>query len=89
MAGPASSSNNPGPATVTGNDYAGGASPYYVGVQASSLVGFYGTTPVVQRATGATHSTSGAATSSSFGATQSAIMVEIMNTLIGLGIWAP
>lgn len=88
MAGPASSSNNPGPAVVTGNDFAGGASPYYVGVATTSLVGFYGTTPVVQRATASTHSTSNAASSSAFGASQSGIMVEIMNTLIALGIWA-
>ncbi|MDE2105123.1 MAG: hypothetical protein KGL39_48290 [Patescibacteria group bacterium] len=88
MAGPASSSNNPGPATLTGNDYAGGASPYQVGIQASSLVGFYGVTPVVQRATASTHSTSNAASSSAFGASQSAVLVEIMNTLISLGIWA-
>ena len=80
--------SNPGPATVTGNDYAGGASPYYVGSSTTSLVGFYGVTPVVQRATAASHSSTGAATSSSFGATQSAIMMEIMATLIALGVWA-
>lgn len=79
---------NPGPAVTTGNDYLGGGTPLYLGAATTDLVGFYGTTPVVQRATGATHSTTGAATSSSFGATQSAIMVEIMNTLIALGIWA-
>jgi len=45
-------------------------------------------TPVVQRATASTHSTSNAASSSAFGAAQSAILVEIMNTLIALGIWA-
>lgn len=82
------SSTNPGPAITTGNDYAGGASPYVIGPAAASLVGFYGATPVVQRATASTHSTSNAASSSAFGAAQSAIMVEIMNTLIALGIWA-
>ena len=80
--------SNPGPATTTGNDYLGGGSPVYVGAATTDLVGFYGATPVVQRATGASHSTSGAATSSSFGATQSAILTEVMNTLIALGIWA-
>lgn len=82
------SSTNPGPAVTTGNDYLGGGTPQWIGTTTSDLVGFYGVTPVVQRATASTHSTSNAATSSSFGASQSAIMVEIMNTLISLGIWA-
>jgi len=82
------SSSNPGPAVTTGNDYLGGGTPQWIGTQASDLVGFYGVTPVVQRATASTHSTSNAASSSAFGAAQSAILVEIMNTLIALGIWA-
>ena len=80
--------SNPGPASTTGNDYLGGGTPQYVGAAATDLVGFYGATPVVQRATASTHSTSNAASSSAFGAAQSAILVEIMNTLIALGIWA-
>ena len=50
--------------------------------------GVYGATPVVQRATATTHTTTNAAVSSSFGATQLAILQEIMNTLIALGFWA-
>ncbi len=83
---------NPGPSVTTGNDYLYGGDAAG-GVQlgsslATSTVGFYGATPVVQRATASTHSTSNAASSSAFGAAQSAILVEIMNTLIALGIWA-
>lgn len=52
-------------------------------------VGFYGKVPVVQRPySSAVHATSGYVSSASFGATQLAIVVEIANTLVGLGIWA-
>ena len=52
-------------------------------------VGFYGKVPVVQRPySSAVHATSGYVSSGSFGATQLAIVVEIANTLVGLGIWA-
>ncbi len=40
--------SNPGPATTTGNDYAGGASPYVLGSSATAKVGAFGATPVVQ-----------------------------------------
>lgn len=40
--------SNPGPASTTGSTNSGGASPYQVGVSASSLVGFFGTTPRAQ-----------------------------------------
>ncbi len=60
-----------------------------VGQSASDKVGFYGTTPVVQRAySSAVHATSALAVSSSFGATQLAALQEIQKTLIGLGVWA-
>jgi hypothetical protein len=59
-----------------------------LGNSASDLVGFYGTTPVVQRATATTHTTTNMVTSASFGATQVAIVQEIMNTLIANGLWA-
>lgn len=59
------------------------------GTAASDKIGFYGKVPVVQRAySSAVHATSGMASSASFGATQLAIVVEIANTLVGLGIWA-
>lgn len=56
---------------------------------ADALVGFYGKVPVVQRPySSAVHATSAASSSSDFGATQLAILQEVMNTFIGLGIWA-
>ena len=51
-------------------------------------IGFYGTTPVVQRATATTHTTTNVVTSASFGTLQVAQIQEIMNTLAGLGLWA-
>ena len=55
----------------------------------AAKVGFYGKVPVVQRPySSAVHATSGFVSSASFGATQLAIVVEIANTLVGLGIWA-
>lgn len=69
-----------------GNSASGG---FVVGQTASELVGFYGATPVAQRAfSSAVHATSGASVSSSFGATQLACLQEIQLTFIGLGIWA-
>jgi hypothetical protein len=60
-----------------------------MGKSASKKVGFYGKTPVIQRAySSAVHATSAASVSSSFGATQLAILQELMNTNIALGIWA-
>lgn len=55
----------------------------------SGKAGFYGKTPVVQRPfSSAVHCTSAASVSASFGATQLAILQEIQNTFVGLGIWA-
>ena len=59
-----------------------------VGDAAAEKVGFYGTTPVVQRATATTHTTTNVVTSASFGTLQVAQVQEIMNTLAGAGIWA-
>lgn len=59
------------------------------GKDASAKISFYGKVPVVQRAySSAVHATSAASVSASFGATQLAILQEIQNTLIGLGVWA-
>lgn len=49
---------------------------------------FYGATPVVQRATATTHTTTNVVTSASYGTLQVAQMQEVMNTLAGLGLWA-
>jgi len=58
------------------------------GGSAATTVGFYGATPVVQRATAATHTTTAVVTSASYGTLQVAQMQEVMNTLAGLGLWA-
>lgn len=59
-----------------------------IGSSASEKVGFYGATPVVQRATASTHTTTNVVTSASFGTLQVAQIQEIQNTLIAIGIWA-
>lgn len=56
------------------------------GQSATDLISFYGFTPVAQRAS-SVQASSNIATSASFGATQLAVIQEIMNTLTGLGIW--
>jgi hypothetical protein len=59
------------------------------GGAASDKLGYYGKVPVAQRAfSSAVHASSAASVSSSFGATQLAILQEIMNTLTALGVWA-
>lgn len=75
-------------ATYERLDY-GSADGCQIGGAASDKVGFYGKVPVVQRPySSAVHATSGASVSASFGATQLAILQEIQNTLVGLGVWA-
>ena len=60
-----------------------------VGKSASEKIAFYGAVPVIQRPySSAVHATSAASSSTDFGATQLAILQEIMDTLIGLGVWA-
>ena len=60
-----------------------------IGKSASEKVAFYGAVPVVQRTfSSAVHVSSNLAVSSSFGATQLAVVNEIQATLVGLGIWA-
>ena len=60
-----------------------------IGQSATEKIGFYGKVPVIRRPySSAVHATSGMASSASFGPTQLAIVVEIANTLTGLGIWA-
>ena len=54
--------------------------------KSGGTVGFYGKTPVTQRAS-SVQATSNLATSASFGATQLAAVQEIMNTLSSLGLW--
>ena len=54
--------------------------------KSGGTVGFYGKTPVTQRAS-SVQATSNLATSASFGATQLAAVQEIKNTLSALGLW--
>jgi hypothetical protein len=63
--------------------------PSLASLQVRGKVGFYGVTPVSQRAySSALHATSGISSSTDFGATQLACVQEIQKTLIGLGVWA-
>ena len=59
-----------------------------LGINAADKISFYGVTPVVQRATATTHTTTNVVTSASFGTLQVAQLQEVMNTLAGLGLWA-
>jgi hypothetical protein len=56
-----------------------------LGSAAGSLVGFYGSTGVSQRSS-SNQVTSNLAVSASFGATQLAIIQELMNTVYGSGL---
>lgn len=81
---------NPGPAVTTGSTYTGLDSPHVVGATTTSLVGFYGETPVVQRAssTQATSLISGVSTGAvSTNSLVLAALIEVMNTLDGMGMW--
>ena len=65
------------------------ADPQFASLSVTGATGFYGKTPVAQRAySSAVHATSAASVSASFGATQLAILQELMATNIALGIWA-
>lgn len=59
------------------------------GTASGSSVGFYGTTPITQRSGGA-QATSAVGTASSADVTTAvkAALIEVMNTLQALGLWA-
>jgi hypothetical protein len=61
-----------------------------LGFSASEKVGFYGKAPVVQRAAAAAQATSAVGTASSADVTTGlkAAVIEIMNTLTAVGLWA-
>ena len=83
--------SNPGPAITATSNYIlnGDSTDGDLIASATGKIGFYGKVPVVQRPySSAVHASSAASVSSSFGATQLAILQEIMDTLIGLGVWA-
>jgi len=55
----------------------------------SHKIGFWGKAPVAQRAyVASVHNTTALASSTDFAAGQTAILAEVMNTLIGLGVYA-
>jgi hypothetical protein len=81
---------NPGPAVTTGDTNILGGGPAQIGVNDEALVGFYGNTPVVQRASSvqATSLISGISTGAvSTNAALKLAVLEIMDTLDGLGLW--
>lgn len=82
---------NPGPASTSGadglygGDAAGGST---LGLAATSLIGFYGATPVAQRT--ATVQAASLVSASSYitvGSNLAAFAAEVSNTLTGLGLW--
>ncbi len=92
--------SNPGAASTTTATFVGGGSPFYVGDSPGDYVGMYGATPVVQRATAASHTTIAttvavSTTSAIWGFSTStqannaiAAIAEIQATLVAIGIWA-
>lgn len=56
------------------------------GQDTSDLISFYGVTPVAQRSS-SNQATTNIAVSASFGASQLAVVQEIMNTLAAVGLW--
>lgn len=81
---------NPGPAVTTGSTLLGQGSPYMVGTDDDSLVGFYGATPIAQRAGAAQNTSLISGISTGAVSTNSlllAAVIEIMNTLDVLGVW--
>ncbi len=88
------------PNSTTTDTFLGGGTPFRVGDDAADKVGFYGATPVVQRATAASHTTIAttvavSTTSAIWGFSTSTqannainAIAEIQATLVALGIWA-
>lgn len=88
------------PNSVTTDTFLGGGTPQRVGDDSADKVGFYGATPVVQRATAASHTTISttvavSTTSAIWGFSTStqanaaiAAIAEIQATLVALGVWA-
>lgn len=77
--------NTPAAATVTALTATGNVA---LGNAITDTIGFYGTTPIAQRA-GAVQATSAVGTASSADVTTAmkAALIEIMDTLAALGLW--
>lgn len=82
---------NPGPSINTGSTTVLNAEgPNLIGNSDTSTVGFYGTTPITQRALSsqATSLVSGVSTGAvSTNSLVLAALIEVMNTLDALGLW--
>ena len=81
-------SSNPGPSVTSGSTILGLGNPITLGASATAKVSFYGSAPVVQRAA-AIQAASVVSVSSNItiAASLTAWIVEVTNTLNGLGIW--
>jgi hypothetical protein len=79
---------NAGPSVTTGDNKLFQGGPAQFGVNADAEVGFYGATPVSQRAA-AIQAASVVSVSSNItiAASLTAWILEVTNTLNGLGIW--
>jgi hypothetical protein len=82
------SDSNPGPNVTTGSVNLGGGSPTLIGAAATSLVGFYGATPVAQRANLIqANSVVSVSSNITIAASLTAWIVEVTATLNALGVW--
>lgn len=92
MAFPASTNidgSNPGPnSSSLPNPYLNQGGPNQFGDNVNAQNGFYGVTPIAQRA-GAAQATSliGTASSTALDTGTKAALIEVMNTLTALGLW--
>lgn len=59
-----------------------------LGNNATDKVGFYGTTPIVQRTAAIATSAVGTASSADVTSTLKAAVIDVMNTLEALGLWS-
>lgn len=59
-----------------------------LGASATEKIGFYGTTPIVQRTAAIATSAVGTASSADVTTALKAAVIDIMNTLEALGLWA-
>lgn len=81
---------NPGPSITTGSTNIGTGSPDTLGTTTTSLISFYGVTPIAQRSSSsqATSVVSGVSTGAvSTNSLVLAALIEVMSTLTALGVW--
>lgn len=75
---------------ATDVEYVGtsGSGGTVLGQSATEKIAFYGTTPIVQRTAAIATSAVGTASSADVTTTLKAAVIDIMNTLEALGVWA-